>query len=73
MIVVADPKPRDCITIKNADGTIATCYSYRPNIFLVVDTFEMQRWMKGIFCLQAIGFSGSEFYYFVKRCVCSPK
>jgi hypothetical protein len=73
VIVPANPKPRDRITLKNADGTIPARYSHRPDVFFSVDTFEVQGWVKGILCPQAVGFSGLTFNIFVKRPVGSPK
>jgi hypothetical protein len=43
IVVTSNPKPRNRVSFKNANGTITPAYSYRPNIFLMVDAFETQR------------------------------
>jgi hypothetical protein len=37
-VVPSNPKPRDRIAFKNANGTIAARYSYRPDIFFAIYT-----------------------------------
>jgi len=64
--VTAYPKPRDRITLKNADGTIPARYSHGPDIFFAVDAFEVQGWVKGILCPQAVGFSCLTLGVFIK-------
>ena len=71
--MTAYPKPRDRVTLKNTDGTIAARYSYRPDVFFSIDAFEVQGWVKGIFCPQAVGFPHLTPGVFVKRPVRSPK
>ena len=73
VVMTANPEPRDGITLQNADGTITTCYSHRPNAFLVIDTFETQGWVKGILCSQAVSFSCPALDDLIKRPVGSPK
>lgn len=43
-----NPKPRYCIPLKYADGTVAKRDSHRPDVFLLIDALEMQGWVKGI-------------------------
>jgi hypothetical protein len=71
--VATNPKPRDGITLQNANGAIAARYPDRPGIFFAVDTFEMQRWMKGILRPQAVSFSSLTLDVFAKRPVSGPK
>jgi hypothetical protein len=73
VVVTANPKPRDGITLQNANGAIAACYPNRPDIFFAVDAFEMQRWMKWILCPQAVSLSRLMLAVFAKRPVNAPK
>ena len=73
IVVAANPKPRDCITLKNAYGTITACYSYGPDVFFTIDAFRTQRRMKRILCPQTVGFSGLTLNVFIKRPIGSPK
>jgi hypothetical protein len=50
VVVTANPKPGDGITIKNANGSIAKRDPHGPDIFLTVNALEMKRRMKGILC-----------------------
>ena len=56
-IVSTNPKPSDRIAFKNTNSTIATRYSYRPDIFFAVDALKVQRRVERILCPQAVGFS----------------
>jgi hypothetical protein len=51
IIMTTNPKPRYLITFKNAQSARITRDSHRSDVFFVVDTLEMQGWMKGILCL----------------------
>lgn len=56
-IVSTNPKPSDRIAFENTNSTIATRYSYRPDIFFAVDALKVQRGVERILCPQAVGFS----------------
>jgi hypothetical protein len=43
IVVAANPEPRDGITFKYTDGAVTKGYSHRSDVFLGIDTFEVQR------------------------------
>ena len=42
LVMAADPEPGDRIALKDADGAIFQRHSHSPDVFLVVNAFEMQ-------------------------------
>jgi hypothetical protein len=73
VVVTAHPEPCDRIAFKYTNRAATKCYSDGPDVFLVIDTLEMQRGMKGVLCPQAIGFPGSALDSLVERPVCRPE
>jgi hypothetical protein len=64
--VAAYPKPGKHIAIENTNGTITTRYADCPNIFGSIDTFKMERGMKGVLLPKPERFAGGLLDVFVK-------
>ena len=54
LVMATDPEPRDGVSIKHPNRAVAESHSDRPDVLVLVNTFETQRWMKGVFRPQMI-------------------
>jgi len=73
IVVVAYPKPCDRVTSQNAESSVPTSNSDRPDVLILIDALEVQGGVKRILRPQSISFPGAAPSVVVKHLVCRPK